>query len=224
MRFRPAFYAVPIGVAAACWFGALAQQPEVPVAHDTVDPVQVSTLAGRISARSERLKPVFDQVHPSEWVAKGAPEAYVSQWASLVQQNQAIIVDMTGVGQRADAESVQSPQYTVQNESLEQTLTALFRVHRFDSDLAGLLGPVRRYQDAALADQIEGMAAGDQRDVEQMQNYAIDLAAGKDQQLSVEDREAQRCRTMLAQQPVAHPAPSAPAKARKTTSGATPQK
>ncbi len=80
-------------------------------------------------------------------------------------------------------------------------MRALFRVHRFDSDLNALLIAVRRYQNPALADLIESVSVTDQAGVEKLQQYVLDLADANEKQLGIEDEEAQRCRANLASQP-----------------------
>ena len=91
MRFQTALFAVLMAVVTACWFALPAQQ-QTPASATAVplDPVDVSAAAKAISQRSMHLKPMLDEVHASDWVAEGAPEAYVSQWNSLKEQNQAI--------------------------------------------------------------------------------------------------------------------------------------
>lgn len=187
MRLRPAFLAVLMAVVIACWFGVRAQQQtgeRVPL-----DSAQVSAIASEISQRSEHLRPMFEEVHPADWIAKGAPEAYVSQWASLMEQNQAIQTDMTAISQHPEA--------------MQEVMKALFRVQRFDRDLDLLLGAMRRYQNPALADLIDSVAAGDLSSVGKLQQYTLDLANEKERQLDVVDKEAQRCRSLLASCPVA---------------------
>jgi uncharacterized protein HemY len=63
------------------------------------------------------------------------------------------------------------------------------------------MGAVRRYQNPALADLIEAVAAEDQGDIDRMQQYLVELAAEKERQLDVVNTEAQRCRGLLSQQP-----------------------
>jgi len=202
MRLRPAFLASLLAVSIACWFVVRGQQPPIviPAVVDPVvlEPTEVTAIALEISQRSEQLKPMLDQVNTADWVAKGAPEAYVPQWSSLTEQNLAIENDMTTVEQHPEA--------------MSEIMKALFRVHRFDSDLDRLLRAVRRYENPSLADLIESTAAGDQRGVQKLQEYVLDLASEKERLLDVEDKEAQRCRSELAKQPLARPAA-----ARKTT-------
>jgi hypothetical protein len=221
MRFPPALFAVLTAVAIACWFGLSAQQQTpvavpadtTPVAPVPMDPGDVSAAAKSIAERSAHLKPMLDEVHPPEWVAKGAPETYVSQWNSLKEQNQAIASDMAVIARNAEAKQNDA----VQAATLGPLLQALFRVHRFDGDLEGLRGAIRRYQNPALADLIESVAEGGERGVETLQRYAVQLAADKDRQLDVVDKEAQRCRALLAAQPVSRPSAQ-----RKTTAPQNP--
>lgn len=199
MRLRPALFAILMAVVTACWFGVRAQQQASAGAERVpIDTSQVAAIAGEISQRSQHLKPMFEEVHTADWVTKGAPEAYISQWKSLTEQNDAIEADMTAIAQ--------------QPEAMQDVMKGLFRVHRFDSDLGDLLKGVRRYQNPALADLIESVAASDQSAIGKLQQYVLDLANEKERQLDVEDKEAQRCRSLLASQPAARaPAP------RKTT-------
>jgi hypothetical protein len=179
MRLRPVLFAFLLAA-----FSAVAMQAQV-------DSSEVPSLAAKISERSEHLKPMFGQVQVSEWIAKGAPETYDSQWKSLVEQNLAIVTDMANIAQHP--------------EGMQDVMRALFRVHRFDSDLSALLIAVRRYQNPALADLIESVSVSDQSGVEKLQKYVLDLADASEKQISVEDEEAQRCRASLASQPPARP-------------------
>ena len=189
MHLRPVFFAILIAAAIAGWLPITAQPQSVAATPERIliDSSEVPSIATKIAERAEHLRPMFDQVHVSEWVAKGAPETYNSQWNSMVEQNQAIETDMTGIAQHP--------------EGMQDVMRALFRVHRFDSDLNALLVAVRHYQNPALADLIESVATGDQANVEKLQQYVLDLADATEKQLSVEDEEAQRCRTNLASQP-----------------------
>jgi hypothetical protein len=207
MNLRPALSAVLMAVVASCSSVVLAQQgapasiPPVPV-----DTTEAGEIAHNISLRSEHMKPMFDQVHIADWIAKGAPEAYTSQWNSLVQQNLAIQADMAALARRAAA----PPDSSQQESILQESMKAIFRVQRFDRDLDALLNAIRRYQNPALADLIESVAAGDQSGLEKLESYVLEVANEKERQLDVVDREAQRCRSTLANQPPVRPAPPKP--------------
>lgn len=187
MLLRAVFFAIVIAVPAVYAQPAAVAPQRVPI-----DSSEVPSIATKISERSEHLKPMFEQVHIADWIAKGAPETYTSQWNSLVEQNLAIESDMTAIGQHP--------------EGMQDVMRALYRIHRFDSDLNALLVAVRRYQNPALADLIESVSVSDQPGVEKLQQYTLDLADATEKQLSVEDEEAQRCRASLASQPPARTA------------------
>lgn len=206
---RPAFFVLLV---ATMICGNLLTPPPAG-AQQSVDAADVSAAATGIAHRAEQLKPILEEVHPAEWVAKGAPDAYVSQWSSLVRQNEAIANDMAGVAQRADADA----QRLTPLASVEDTLRALFRLHRFDGDLSSMLGALRRYQEPEVADRIEAISARDVSGIEKLQQYALDLTNAREQQIAVMDKEAQRCRSTLAIQPVNRPAP--PPKKASGTSG-----
>jgi hypothetical protein len=197
MPLRPAFLAAGIAAVVSCWLGIRAQQPApapanpLPMQALSLDPGDVTALTGEISQRSERLKPLFAQVHPDAWVQKGAPQVYVAQWKSLGDQNTSIQVDMADAGQHPDA--------------MPAMMSALFRLHRFDADLLGMVPAIRRYQGEALAGQIEAVFAGDQRAMEKLQQYVLELANEKERLLELENNEAQRCRAQLAGPPVGRP-------------------
>jgi hypothetical protein len=40
----------------------------------------VTPTVDALSAQAKRLKPILDQLTPQEWVSKGAPQTYVTQW------------------------------------------------------------------------------------------------------------------------------------------------
>jgi hypothetical protein len=86
-------------------------------------------------------------------------------------------------------------------DQMSETMRALFREQAFHRLLATLMGGVRRYQNPAVADLIESVAAQDQSDLDRVEQYLIELAAQKEHELQVMDSEAQRCRGILLKQP-----------------------
>lgn len=176
-------FLLPLLLAAA----ASAQQS--PFSND-----QLKALFGQMAARAERLQPMLEGVRALEWVQKGAPEAYVSQSTSAREQLSAVRTEMSALAQRPD--------------QMAETMKALFRVNAFHRLLATLMGGVRRYQNPAVADLIESVAAEDRSDLDKVEQYLIELAAQKEKELQVMDAEAQRCRGMLIKQPApAKPGP-----------------
>jgi hypothetical protein len=151
------------------------------------DQQAIAALNG-IQQHESRLEPMLAEVRPREWVAKGAPDTYVSQFESLSQQLRLIEADMANLAQHPG--------------QMTDCMRALFRAQAFHQTLDSLLGGLRRYQNPALAELIESVAAEDRSDLDRLQNWVLDLAAAKDAQFEVVDREAQRCRANLSRQPV----------------------
>ncbi len=96
-------------------------------------------------------------------------------------------------------------------EKLSAGLELYFRVQALDQMIGSLLEGIRRYQDAATADRLASLNAENGTNRGRLQVYLISLAAQREQECAVMDREAQRCRGVLATQPP----PSRPATGRK---------
>jgi ABC-type transport system involved in cytochrome bd biosynthesis fused ATPase/permease subunit len=180
----------------AFWFAARAQQPTAPVPVVTADQ-QIAGVFSRIAQHAGRVEPMLQQVRANEWVPRGAPETYVAQLASAHRQIQAIQTDLADLTQHPD--------------QMQDCMKVLFRVQTFHRALDSLMGGLRKYQNPALADLIQSVAAEDQADLDQLQNYILDLAGQKEQEYRVIDREAQRCRATISREP------AAPAKAGRRT-------
>ncbi len=169
----------------ACWFGLRAQQPQPPPPYSD-DPQTLETL-NRIAKQTARLEPLLEQVHVGDWVAQGASETYTAQLESIRAQVQAVGVDMTNIAQRPD--------------NMQDCLKGLFRVQTMHVAMQSLMGGLRRYQNAALADLIESVASEDQGDLQKLQNHIVDLANRREQEYLIADHEAQRCRAEISREP-----------------------
>lgn len=145
------------------------------------------TIFNQIGQRAGRLEPMLEQLHPKDWIAKGAPDTYVAQWDSILQQFRAVQSDMGTLAQHPGG--------------MTESMQALFRVQATHLALDSLLGGVRKYQNPALADLIESVAAENNADIEGLERYVLGLAGEKEQQFAVVDHEAQRCRAVLSRQP-----------------------
>ena len=148
---------------------------------------QILDIFNGMSRHAARIEPMLRQLKPADWVAKGAPDAYVAQLSSALIEVQGIQTDMASLVQHPDR--------------MTDAMKALFRVESSHQLLGSLMGGLRRYQNPALADLIESVAAEDQSDIERLQQYLLDLAGTKEQQFEVVDKEAQRCRGTLSRQP-----------------------
>lgn len=152
------------------------------LAQQEPDPAAVAAARG-IARHDAKLVPMLEQVRAKEWLAQGAPETYALQVDNARRQIQAIGIEMESVARRPEA--------------LQDCMKALFRVQAFHGGLDALLGGLRRYQNPALADLIQSVAAEDQSDIERLQSWVLQLADAKEQEFQVVEHEAQRCRADL---------------------------
>ena len=153
----------------------------------------ISQMLDALASQAKRLKPILDQLNPQEWVAKGAPDAYVSQW----RYAQTELVYLTDSAKALGK----------QPERLTLALDTLFRVQSLETRLTSLVDGVRNYQNPAVGDLLVGVLGENSTNRDRLRQYITDLAANKEQEFQIADKEAQRCRGMLGKQaPVPKPA------------------
>jgi trans-aconitate methyltransferase len=177
---------------AAVLFSALAccAQDNYPVSEEQIK----AALAG-VAQHTERIEPMLRQLDPKSWVAKGAPDTYVTQWNTALSEIGSIRIDMQNLGQKPD--------------QVSEGLKALIRIGAWHQVMRSLMGGLRQYQNPALADLIESVAAEDQADVDRVQQYLVELATEREKQFQLVNEEAQRCRGILSRQPATPPRPGA---------------
>ncbi|HUA85281.1 MAG TPA: hypothetical protein VMB85_15570 [Bryobacteraceae bacterium] len=147
----------------------------------------VSKSVARLSAQAARLKPILDQLTPQKWVAKGAPQTYVQQWKSAENE-------LTYLVQSAQA-------LEKQPERLTLALDTYFRLQALETELDSLADGVRNYQNPAVGDLLLGVLEENSSNRDALRQYITDLAAQKEQEFQIVDKEAQRCRGILTRQP-----------------------
>lgn len=167
--------------------GVFAQQP--PGNSQIMTDEDAAAVFIRIAQRAARLEPMLDQLHPNDWIAKGAPDTYLAQWNSVRLQFGAVQTDLADLSQHTDR--------------LGDSMKALFRVQAANLALNSLMGGVRKYQNPALADLIESVAAEAANDIDRFEQHLLEMADAKEQQFTVVDHEAQRCRATLSREPAA---------------------
>jgi ABC-type transporter Mla subunit MlaD len=170
-------------------FSALGQTSEPSPANDkgVASEWDIRKLLDSLSQQAEHLKPVIDQVQPVNWQSQGASETYVSQWNAVQAQLKYLLAS-------TDA-------FSRQPERLPLGLDAYFRMQALESSLGSLVEGVRKYQNPALASVMQSVVAENSTNRDRLRQYLQDLAMQKEQEFEVADREAQRCRAALLQQP-----------------------
>jgi hypothetical protein len=149
----------------------------------------IGAILQEMSAHAGRLLPVLDRIDVKAWIEKGAPDTYAQQLQSSKDQAKAF-----ADGAR---ELARNP------EKLSVSLELLFRIQGIETMLGSLEEGVRKYQDPALAQTLAGVAAENGANRDRFQTYIVNLAAEREHQFEVMDREAQRCRGILTTQPAA---------------------
>jgi len=167
-------------------FCAAAQQAGVPTEWD------VQKLVAAIASQSARLQPLVEEIHPKDWVARGASDTYLQQWGSAQAQAASVKLSSDNL--------VQDPAL------LSAALDTDFRLQKLEVVLTSLIEGVRKYQNPALADLLRGVMSENNASRQQLRQYLVDLAALKEQEFKVMDQEAQRCREVISGQPTATPA------------------
>ena len=84
-------------------------------------------------------------------------------------------------------------------EKLSATLEVSFRIHGLEAMVPSLAEAIRKYQSPAEAG--AGTRGGKRRQSGAASEYIVNLAAEREQDLAMMDREAQRCRGLVIQAP-----------------------
>lgn len=172
-------------------FSSLAQQRGLSSEWDT------SRSTAQLAEKAAQLKPLLNQLKPEEWLQKGAPDAYIGQYE--------------GARQELDQVMAAAARLEQQPEKLTVALDVLFRLQSLEGRIATLADGVRRYQSTSIGDSMASLVGDNTGNRDNLRNYIADLAAQKEQEYGIMDKEAQRCRGDLNRQPV-QPRSVAPAK------------
>lgn len=150
----------------------------------------VRKLLDSLNLEAQHLKPVIDQVKAESWVAKGASSTYVAQWHTAQAELKYFLSSSEALSR--------------QPEKLTLALDTYFRMQAMETTVGSVLEGVRKYQNPALANLIQTVLGENNANRDRLRQYVQDLAAQKEQELQVADREAQRCRNALVRQPPAN--------------------
>jgi len=131
-----------------------------------------------------RLLAFLNQIDAKDWVAKGASETYAEQLQSVKEQTKAF--------------SDQAKALARNPEKLSASLELLFRIQWLDTMLPSIEEGARKYESAQVAQHLAAIRAENGANRERFRRYIVNLAADREHQFEVMDREAQRCRSTLA--------------------------
>ena len=150
----------------------------------------IAVVLGEMSAGAGRLLPVLDQLDAPAWVAKGASETYLAQLESSRQQTRALVDEA--------ATLARTP------EKLSLALEMYFRMQGLEIMLQTLQDGARKYQSPQAAQSVAALYAEGGTNRDRFRTYIVNLAAEREHQFEVMDREAQRCRATLMATPPPH--------------------
>lgn len=147
----------------------------------------VRKLLDSLVVQTQHLKTVLDKVNTQSMVANGAPETYIVQWQNAQKELKYLLTSMESLAK--------------QPERMPLALDAYFRMQALEGTLGSAFEGIRRYQNPALADLLQGFVNENTTNRDKLRQYIQDLAVQKEQEFQVADREAQRCRSQLMNQP-----------------------
>ncbi len=140
-----------------------------------------------IAAHAQRMVPMLEQIDGSILTKNGAPDTYVTQLNESKVQAKSLAVEALALSNAPD--------------KLSADLGTFFRMQALEKILLSVEEGIRRYWNPAVADLLSSEMAENTANRDRFQKYIMDLAADKEQECAVMDREAQRCRGVLAKQP-----------------------
>ena len=164
-----------------------AQTPSVFTPGGLLPDWDMGAILREMSAHATRLMPVLERIDAKAWVEKGASETYAVQLQSAKDQARAMAAD--------------AQQLAPTPEKLAAGLALYFRIEALDHIIANLVDGLRRFQDRDLADDLASLAAENGTNRGRFQAYIVSLAFQREQECAVADKEAQRCRGIVATQP-----------------------
>jgi hypothetical protein len=166
----------------------LAAQPPAPAQPaDGLQPDwDVSVILGEMSAHGTRLLAMLDRLDVPAWVQKGASETYAAQLQSTKDQLRSMVAETKGLAANP--------------EKLSSCLQVYFRIQAVEQMIGSLVEGARKYQDQTTAEALASLSAENGTNRNRFQTYIVNLAAEREQVCAVMDKEAQRCRSIVATQ------------------------
>jgi hypothetical protein len=164
--------------------GAYSARPQAPASPQQPAGLEsdwdIAAVLVGIGNHAARVLPALDQADAQAWAAKGAAQAYAAQLQSSKEQARAL-----ADGAKALAGSP---------ETLSGELEVLFREQGLETLLNSVAEAMRKYQSADAAQQLVALAAESGAYRDRLQRYVVNLAAEREKEFQVMDKEAQRCR------------------------------
>ena len=147
----------------------------------------VAVILEEIGKNAAQLIPALGQFDTASWVAKGASETYIAQLQSIRDQARGIAGDAKVLAKNP--------------ERLSAAMELFFRIEGMERMMFSIEDASRRYQSPQAAKNLESLYAEQGANRERFRRYIVNLAAERERQFEVMDKEAQRCRATLMASP-----------------------
>jgi hypothetical protein len=140
----------------------------------------------RIAQDSAPLRPLLEQLDPAKWETPGGPSAYQAQLRESLQA----IDDL----HNAAARLAENP------SKLTVALETLLRLEHLVARVQSIAEGVRRYQNPAVAEILEGVLAAPLNSRDWLRTHVSEVAATREKELEVAQKEADKCRAQIQRQ------------------------
>ncbi len=184
----------------AIWVAALTLPGSAPASQQggLVPEWDANRMIQKLSAEIQRVDPILGEIQVESWIAKGASAAYREQWQDTREEVRNVL-DTLG-------------RLAAQPDRVKIALEAFLRVQAVDGRLFSLADGIRRYQNPALAELLEGTFGESAGARQWLRQYLVDLVNAKEEEFLIIDREAQQCRAQTITQPLDRSRPAAEVK------------
>ena len=150
-------------------------------------PWGIAPVLTELGEHSTRLLAALGKIDSNAWVEKGASETYGDQLQSCRVQAKAL-----ADGAKALARNP---------EQLAASIELFFRLQSLETMLGSVEEAMRKYDSPAAAQSLAALEAEASPNRDRLQHYIVSLAADRERQLQITDKEAQRCRALLTAPP-----------------------
>ncbi len=148
---------------------------------------EIEAAAVELEENVATIQKILEQVRPKEWIQDGAPDVYLSQYDEVLK-------DVDYLGRSANALE-RFP------DKLSVVVDTFLWLDRSHSMIESLGEGVRKYQNSAVADLLDSARSRNDGVMDKLKDYMRQLAVHTEQEWSVANDEAQRCRAELMSKP-----------------------
>lgn len=161
--------------------------PAAPQESGMIPRWRVEEIANGLVSNADTALRLVEPLRPADWVANGAPPAYMDQQLVLIQE--------LGNVKLAALALARDP------ERLTYAVDTFLWLDRADALLSSVADATRRYYNGAVADLLDSARNRNSEVVEPIKTYMRQLAVHVESSMAVAHKEAQRCREEVVAEP-----------------------